>query len=389
MDRPPLLQQPWLRWLAVFGFWTLLALFDTSQNYLLLHFFVRHPQPMPLKEILILNLFHWYMWGATVPLLAWLARCFPVTPPRWHRSLTPLIVISVLCSLFRVILDIPVEILVRTDWGYLVVRPGWDLTSMCDLFLIFFTARFLIYLMICWAILGVSQALDYYRMYRDRALKASQLQARLMQAQLQVLKMQLHPHFLFNTLHTISALMHQDVHLADRMVARLAELLRITLENAKTQEVPLRQEIDFLKPYIEIQQARLGQRLAVDLDVPADVLGALVPNLILQPLIENAIQHGIAPRAEGGRIEVRARRLDQALELQVCDTGPGLPGTNGYQEGVGLANTRARLRQLYGEEQHFRLSNRSQGGLMVQLTIPFHEEDEGEARIEERGARSE
>src|SRR5262249_52375567 len=133
MDRPPLLQQPWLRWLAVFGFWTLLALFDTSQNYLLLHFFVRHPQPMPLKEILILNLFHWYLWGATVPLLAWLARCFPITPPRWHRSLTPLIVISVLCSLFRVILDIPVEILVRTDWGYLVVRPGWDLTSMCDL----------------------------------------------------------------------------------------------------------------------------------------------------------------------------------------------------------------------------------------------------------------
>src|SRR5262249_33703319 len=206
--------------------------------------------------------------------------------------------------------------------------------------------------------------------------------------QLQLLKMQLQPHFLFNTLHTISALMHQDLHLADRMLARLAELLRMTLENVKKQEVPLRQEIDFLKPYLEIQQARLGDRLAVEMHVPPELLDALVPNLILQPLVENAIQHGIAPRSEGGRLEVRARRLDRALELQVCDNGPGLPGTNGYREGVGLSNTRARLQQLYGDGQHFQLSNRSQGGLQVQLTIPFHEDDDG-LTIEDRDSRTE
>jgi two-component system LytT family sensor kinase len=184
-----------------------------------------------------------------------------------------------------------------------------------------------------------------------------------------VLKMQLHPHFLFNTLHAISALMHKDVELADRMIARLGELLRSTLEHVGTQEVALRDELEFIKPYLEIEQARLGPRLTVQLDIDPEAMDANVPNLILQPLVENAIRHGIAPRAGAGHIEIHARRENGRVRLQVCDNGRGL-ATN-YTEGVGVGNTRARLRQLYGEEHQFVMCNRPDGGLEVTVALPF------------------
>jgi sensor histidine kinase YesM len=183
--------------------------------------------------------------------------------------------------------------------------------------------------------------------------------------------MQLHPHFLFNTLHAISALMHQDVEVADRMIARLGELLRSALESAGTQEVPLRQELDFIKPYLEIEQARLGARLAVQLEIAPDTMEAQVPNLLLQPLVENAIRHGIAPRNAPGRIAIRARRDKDCLHLQVSDNGLGL--SSNYQEGVGVANTKARLQQLYGAAQRFVMDNGPEGGLVVSVAVPYHE----------------
>jgi LytS/YehU family sensor histidine kinase len=166
--------------------------------------------------------------------------------------------------------------------------------------------------------------------------------------------------------------MHQDVELADRMVARLGELLRLTLESAGHQEVPLRQELEFIKPYLEIQQARLGSRLRVEVGVDPAVMDAAVPNLLLQPLVENAIRHGVAPRPEGGRIEVRARREGDLLRLEVRDDGPGLPGKP-CGEGVGLANTRARLQQLYGDFHRLTLANGAPAGLVVTLDLPYRE----------------
>src|SRR5262249_33214524 len=151
------------------------------------------------------------------------------------------------------------------------------------------------------------------------------LESQLTQAQLQVLRMQLQPHFLFNTLNAISALMHQDVELADQMLARLADLLRSTLETSGTQEVPLKQELEFVELYLEIEQARFGPRLVVSQDAEAETMDAFVPNLILQPLVENAIRHGIAPRPENGHIEIRTRRVGDLLQVQVIDDGPGLP----------------------------------------------------------------
>jgi LytS/YehU family sensor histidine kinase len=182
--------------------------------------------------------------------------------------------------------------------------------------------------------------------------------------------MQLHPHFLFNTLNAIAALMHKDVRLADRMIARLGDLLRAALEDPGTQEVTLRRELAFLTPYLEIEQTRLGPRLDLHTDIPADLLDARLPYMLLQPLVENAIRHGIAPRPGPGRLEVQARRAGGRLVLEVRDDGVGLPAA-GVTEGIGLSNTRARLRGLYGESGKLALRGGPRGGLTVTITMPY------------------
>jgi two-component system, LytTR family, sensor kinase len=387
MNRLLLLQRPWARWLLIFGLLTLVALFEASQSFMLLHFFVQRrtpppgppPPPMSLGTILTISLVEWYVWAALAPLLIFAARRFAFEPTRWRTSLALLLGLTAVVALGKVAIDVPVELSLRTNWGSLKIEtPG-------DVFMIFFAARFLIYFLICWAILGVSQAIEYYLKYRQREMQTLQLQARLAQAQLQVLKIQLHPHFLFNTLNTISALMHQDVELADRMLTRLADLLRLTLDNAGLQEVPLQQELEFIQPYLEIEQARLGARLQVQMEIDPETRDATVPNLVLQPLVENAIRHGIAPRPEGGRLAIRTRRTPGKVQLEVADDGPGLPNPEDgvpCREGFGLKNTRARLEQLYGPSHQFTLSSGNPGGgLVVTLAIPFHESghEEGDA----------
>jgi sensor histidine kinase YesM len=242
-----------------------------------------------------------------------------------------------------------------------------------------FAFNFHINLLTYWVILGFSYMLDSYRQVRDRELRASQLEAQLTKANLQALKMQLQPHFLFNTLNAISSLMHKNIRDADRVVARLGDLLRYSLETEGEQEVALSEELDFLRRYLEIEQIRFGDRLNVRVNAEAEVLPARVPNLILQPLVENAIRYGIGNRGKGGRIEITAEREEEALWLSVKDDGPGLSGNGksnsdgGYVEGVGLHNTRSRLQQLYGDNQELRLLNGTNRGLEVRLKIPYHE----------------
>lgn len=187
--------------------------------------------------------------------------------------------------------------------------------------------------------------------------------------------MQLQPHFLFNTLHSVSALIHKDPVSADRMIARLGDFLRLTLENAGTQEVSLQEELEFLKCYLEIERVRFRERLTVQMNIEPQTLNARLPNLILQPIVENAIKHGIAPRTKPGRIEIEARRFNGILHVQITDNGPGLPANGGsgriVKGGVGLANTEARLQQLYGSDHRLDLANTSKGGLTVILEIPF------------------
>jgi sensor histidine kinase YesM len=201
-----------------------------------------------------------------------------------------------------------------------------------------------------------------------------QLEGQLSQAQLQALKMQLHPHFLFNTLHSISALLNKDKEAARQMIARLGDFLRLTLENSGAQEVTLQQEIEFLVCYLEIQRIRFQDRLTTSLDVEAEALDAQVPNLILQPIVENAIRHGISQRSTPGRIEIQAKHRNGVLRIQVRDNGPGLPVNRSheklFQKGLGLANTQTRLERLYGGEHRFELTNDPAGGLIVTLEIP-------------------
>ena len=219
----------------------------------------------------------------------------------------------------------------------------------------------------------MSHALDYYRKYRERERRALQLETRLAQAQLDALRMQLQPHFLFNTLNSISVLMAEDVKAARRMLTRLSDLLRKSLENEGAHEVSLRDELEFLESYLEIEQTRFQDRLTIRMNVDPAALDARVPNLILQPLVENAIRHGIAPRAAAGTIEIRAGRQNGMIELQVSDNGAGLGGASveSLMKGIGLSNTQARLEQLYGARASFELRERDEGGLTVTIAIPF------------------
>jgi sensor histidine kinase YesM len=212
-------------------------------------------------------------------------------------------------------------------------------------------------------------AISYFRQARDR----EQLEARLARAQLQTLKLQLQPHFLFNTLNTITALIGVDPRVAERMVSGLSELLRLSLRNAGEQEVPLSREIELLEHYVEIQQIRFRDRLTVTLEVAPDTMQALVPNFILQPLVENAIRHGIGPRAAPGHVDVRAYRENGSLHLRVADNGVGARARRSEPagEGIGLGNTKARLEHLYGREHAFHAQSGTDGGFVVDIVIPF------------------
>jgi two-component system, LytTR family, sensor kinase len=223
------------------------------------------------------------------------------------------------------------------------------------------------------AIISVWYALNYYHQFLERARRAAELETHLMRARLQSLKMQLHPHFLFNTLNGIAALNYENPKGANRMLARLSELLRMTLEDDGAQEVSLRQELEFNRRYLELEQIRLGDRLKTKLDVAPETLDASVPNLLLQPLVENAIRYGIAPFSAGGEICVHAHRNHETLHLRVTDSGPGLTGTKSTTSGtgVGLKNTRTRLQQLYGSEHRIELKYAERGGFIVEIDIPF------------------
>jgi sensor histidine kinase YesM len=218
---------------------------------------------------------------------------------------------------------------------------------------------------------SITHALTYYRRAQERERKAVELEARLADAKLDALRMQLHPHFLFNTLNAISTLVHKDPHAADEMIANLSELLRATLD-AEGQEIPLRRELDLLSRYLEIQQARFGDRLKIERQIDAAALDALVPTLILQPLVENAIRHGIEPQTTAGVVAIRAQRKDSVLQLGVADNGGGLQKSTGKSSGIGLTNTKARIEELYGNAGRLVLNSKSGEGFSVEIEIPFH-----------------
>jgi two-component system LytT family sensor kinase len=217
------------------------------------------------------------------------------------------------------------------------------------------------------------------RRIRERELQTERLRTELVRAELQTLRAQLHPHFLFNTLHSISALIRTNPHAADKMLIRLSDLLRTTLQNSGVQKVPLKTELDVLENYLQIEQVRFQDRLRVHFEIDPELLDAEVPFLALQPIAENCIRHGISKRADGGEIRITALRRGEKMEINISDNGPGFTTRPGHN-GLGMANTRARLERLYGEAQSFTATNRPEGGALVRMEIPLRgwSEDEVE-----------
>lgn len=341
--------------LLLFCSWTIIGLYFAVQ----LHFNPAVQPPIPWSHAIIANLTYYYLWAIGTPVVVWLARRYPFEAGQWTVSIGLHVAAS--CVLTALLLLAAVAIIglfeLKPDPGYL--------QRVSFAFGVNFQSSLLTY----WVILFAWYAVDYYSKYRDREVRATQLEAQLSQAQLQALKMQLNPHFLFNTLNSVSSLMYTDVESADAMLARLSEFLRLTVDRDLEQEIPLDQELEFVRQYLEIEKIRFEKRLRVRIDVDAEARLAMVPSLALQPLVENAIHHGIAPRREGGAIEIHAQREDGLLRVSIVDDGLGR--RNDARERVGLANTRARLEQLYGSKQSLTLTDVAPRGLRVDIVIPY------------------
>ena len=310
-----------LKWAVIIGFWTFFGLLNATQIYLSLRMegFYR-----PFSRFLLVNLFGWWPWIPATWLVLALGRRFPVERGTWWRTLPIHFLAAVLISLGH--------FAIFTYAGQLFVPfgPQSGRRSFLESMMGRAMSEFHIDLIIYAATLGLSYAVSYYFRFREGEFRASQLEAQLAQAQLQTLKMQLQPHFLFNTLNGIVGLVRDSRNKAAvDMLVGLSDLLRYTLENAGKQEVPLKEELEFLELYLDIQQMRFSDRLAVDMRVSPETLDAVVPNLILQPLVENAIRHGISRRTAAGTVGVKAERDDGLLRITVFDDGPGLQRDDG------------------------------------------------------------
>ncbi|MCU1264693.1 MAG: hypothetical protein JWM21_1011 [Acidobacteria bacterium] len=354
-----------LKWAIIILFWTFFGLLSGSQLYFGVRMEGLH---LPFWRVFGVNLLGWWPWILFTPIVLTLARRFPIERGTWWRVLP----IHLFACLVIWVVHFAFFTYVGMVWS--PFGPPRTPRSFWDMFIGRAMSEFHLDLLIYAATLGVSYAVSYYFRFREREFRAAQLEAQLVQAQLQTLKMQLQPHFLFNTLNGIAGLVRDSRNKAAvDMLVGLSDLLRYTLENAGKQEVPLKEELEFLELYLDIQQMRFSDRLKVEMHVSPETLDALVPNLILQPLVENAIRHGISRRMAAGTISIRAERDDGLLSITINDDGPGLKRDDGSKavDGVGLSNTRARLTQLYGEQQKFTLADRPGGGVEATLVIPF------------------
>ncbi len=348
----------------ILGAWTLFGLFFASQYYLGRAYSGRGFFWIEALKI-------WmpcaYSWAVLTPAILWLIERVPISRKSWKQAFFVHLAAAVFFSLVSLSVYFLVRQLLFWNYSFLTFKAYKDLVI----------GEFHQGLLIYGTLFGISYALDYYRKYRERELIAAQLQTQLAQAQLAALKAQLHPHFLFNTLNTIAVLMDEDTRLARDMLVRLGDLLRIVLQKEPVEEASLRQEVEFLESYLEIERVRFHDRLKVVMKIDPNALSARVPDLILQPLVENALKHGISPRAAGGEVVIRATRQNGNLLLEVYDDGAGMKeGRPNKGNGVGLANTKARLDRLYGSAHSFEIRNRENGGLVVSLSLPFIEHEQ-------------
>jgi two-component system LytT family sensor kinase len=350
--------------------WTVLGLFYFSQGLtqrLLWH------DPTPWWHYLVAWLSGVYIWAFLTPAILWLGRHSPVERRNWFPRIALHLLLSAGFSAFELSLE---SALYSSLHLFPLLMKDFRGT-LAQLLVGGFHGGVLNY----WIVLGVQWGVLYYRRYQERSqevlkfeLRASELQSQLMSARLNALKMQLQPHFLFNTLNAITVLVRQQKDKdAEQMLGHLSDLLRGVLEDVDAQEVSLRRELEYLQLYLAIERVRFPDRLRVAVSADPATQEASVPQLILQPIVENAIRHGIGRSSSAGRILISASKINGMLELRVQDDGPGLsPGDSSEDEGIGLANTRARLQQLYGQDARLEIQNCDPGGVVVTMNIPFH-----------------
>jgi len=367
--RPGLLK-PRARWRlsplmpGAFGAATTLALLIATENYYMM---LGTPRSRPWLAWVLRELPVWYVWLVITPGIFWLARKLPVNGRQRWRNLVlhlPLSAASVFVGIILISLVTNPLIIARVGFA------GWLMAVAME-----FRRVFAIIIPIYWATLAAAHAVHWYRENERRALREAELATLLERTRRDLLRMQLQPHFLFNTLHAVSALMERDVPAARRMLTRLSDLLRLALDDDSRHEVSLEEEVEFLDRYAEIQKIRFGGRLAVTYDIAPETRRLLVPRLVLQPLVENAITHGLSRLERPGSVRVETRRDGGRLVLRVVDDGEGLETGELTREGVGIGNTRARLEQLYGVDHRFGIANLHGGGCEVRIEIPAGTEE--------------
>lgn len=334
-----------------------------------------------LREKIFRSLRNYSLFALLTPFVIVVSRRFRITRDRWVGPLAALVIGFFLFSAAWAVLRV-------TFFQIHIVKTGQLVPPSLSVLQDFWVTNFEDALWMYFPIVCITYAVLYYRDSRQRQLTESQLQTQLAKAQLSLLQAQLHPHFLFNTLHAISTLMNRDVAAARSMIVRLSDLLRMAMHSVAVQEVTLKQELEFVDTYLEIEKIRFPDRLTVQREIAPETLDALVPNMLLQPLIENAVRYGVAMQPGRGWVRIASRRENVKLVIEIDDSGPGIADSPIPQEGVGLGNTRSRLARLYGEAQKLELTNLVDRGLRVSVVVPFQTAAplEGEAFYENQYA---
>ncbi len=358
---------PELGWSRVQRFGLLLATWTLPALAALAYYYLNEVvagRPLSWRYAIVSTLPWWYTWALLTPPLLWLGRRFPIG----RRSPVKLVLLVYVPAML-------ILLAVHAAASLLVFRAtGIHDTMNAGLYEVHFTSRMHVNAIAFWTVVGAQHAYRYYHELQEKARQTAQLELMLTQANLRALKMQLNPHFLFNTLNSVSSLVRQNNNSsAVNMLGRLGSFLRMTLESKGTPEIRLSRELRFIESYLEIEQIRFGDRLSIKMQIDEAAEDLYVPNFVLQPIVENAIHHAIAPNAEAGLISISAHRVGDLLRMRVIDDGPGMTGTSFERRGVGISNTVDRLAQLYGSAADLQIRNADTGGLLVEISIPAQE----------------
>ena len=349
----------WRRLALIFGVWTLVAIMNTQTAGFA---YTRTGRVFDWKPFFFSNLFSCMLWAAFTPFLLALGRRFRIERGVWPVNLILHLAIALaftMVNVFSWTLERP------------IIRPG--LPPSTTPFLVEVSRQLVLDLGWYFIVVALAHAEYYATVSRQESLRRAQLQSQLDAARLDALQSQLRPHFLFNTLTTIAEQVYGDPAGADTMITRLSRLLRSSFVDPEVQEVTLRQELELLQCYLDIARVRFRERLTIDFDIHPNALDAFVPRFLLQPLAENALQHGIEPAESGGRLELRVRAHQETMTVELHDNGVGLP-TGALKNGTGLRNTHQRLTHLYGDAARLEIASRPEGGTVVRVTLPFRRE---------------